>query len=179
MTNYRRKRPKKTTNTKTHILNEKINYDNMRIIDDSGEMVGVFSKLEALKMAEEQELDLILINPKADPVIVKMMDYSKFKYIESKQDSTKKKPTEDKIIRVSVRVSPHDLQVRAKKIDEFLEKGIKVKMQVIMKGREKQHPEVAKETMLLFISMISQEFLYESEPSLIGDSYFTSIKPKD
>ena len=141
-------------------------------------MLGVFPIIDAMAMARERELDLIEINPKAEPPIVKLMDYNKFKYQQSKNTQPKKTGNEMKTVRVSVRVSPHDLLVRAKQIEKFIEKGLRVKMQVQMRGREKQHPEVADETMNEFIKMISMEYSFESEPKRLGDSVFATVKPK-
>ena len=84
---------------------------------------------------------------------------------------------EDKTLRVSVRISVHDLAVQAKKADEFLKKGIKVKLQVQMRGREKSHPEVASETMTVFLSLLTYEYKIENDPKLVGDSCFVFLKP--
>jgi translation initiation factor IF-3 len=179
MTNYRRKRTPPKDLGKKFNLNQAIQAKEVRILDDEGGMIGVFSIQEALRLAEEKELDLIEINPKANPPVVKLMDYYKFKYQLAKTEAAKpKKKDEIKTLRVSVRVSINDLQVRANKLKEFLEKGFRVKMQVQMKGREKAHPEVAQETMKLFISLIDVEYDWESEPKLVGDSAFATVKPK-
>jgi translation initiation factor IF-3 len=180
MTNYRRKRTPQKDTAKKFNINTQITALEVRLLDSEGAMIGIMSRKEALDLAQERELDLIEINPKSNPPVVRLMDYYKFKYQQSKSDAAKKvKKEETKTIRVSVRVSINDLNVRAKKINEFLEKGCKVKMQVQMKGREKAHPEVAEETMRTFIEMINPElYAFESEAKLLGDSSFATIKPK-
>lgn len=179
MTNYRRKRTPVKELGKQYNINNRITSSEVRIIDEQGNMVGIFGRSEALRMAEEKELDLIEINPKALPPIVKLIEFSKFKYQQDKSEKNKPKvSTEAKTLRVSVRISPHDLQVQSKKADEFLNKGLKVKLQVQMRGRERQHPEVAEETMKNFLSLITEEYFFETEPKLVGDSTSCTLKPK-
>jgi translation initiation factor IF-3 len=179
MTNYRRRRKPQKDNTKKFKYNNVIQGDEFRVLDEEGVMIGVLTRGEAFRMAEEKEVDLVEINPKANPPVVKLIDFNKFKYQQAKADALKPKKTKElKTIRVSVRVSLNDLGVRAKKIDEFLEKELKVKLQVQMKGRERSHPEVAEETMQNLINMIEGSFIFENEPKLVGDSYYATIKPK-
>jgi translation initiation factor IF-3 len=179
MTNYRRKRPPIRDTTKQFSVNNQITSPEIRVIDEEGGMVGIYAIRDALRMAEEKEMDLIEINPKANPPVVKLIEYTKFKYQQDKAEKTKPKVSTDiKTLRVSVRISIHDLQVQARKADEFLEKGLKVKLQVQMQRREKQHPEVAVETMQSFLQVITQPYLYETEPKLVGDSSYCTIKPK-
>jgi translation initiation factor IF-3 len=174
MTNYRRrKRPQKVAPV-FHRTNRQIRYSEVRVIDENG-LVGVMSSNRAISLAEERNVDLVELNPKATPPVVKLMDYNKFKYQLSKTDN-KPKVLKDKTIRVSVRIGPHDLLVQAKKCDEFLQKGVTVKLQVQMKGREKAHPEVAEEVLLEFIKLISEPYAFIQEPKLVGDSNFTTIK---
>ncbi len=179
MTNYRRRRAKPKDTSKKFRTNKQIRSPEIRLLDPEGSMLGIFSAKEALAMAQEQELDLIEINPKSTPPVCRIMDYNKFKYQQSKSNqANKQKKTEMKTLRVSVRVSLNDLAVRARKAEAFMEKGMKVKLQVQMRGREKAHPEVAEETMKNFVKMIETEYTFESEPKLIGDSSFAVIKPK-
>jgi len=177
MTNYRRrKRPYKPA-VPQFKLNANIKHPEVRVIDEEG-FVGIMTMAEAMKLANERDADLVEINPKATPPIVKMMDYNKFKYQQSKSDAKKAKPTKNKTIRVSVRIGPHDLSVQGRKCDEFLEKEYPVKLQVQMKGREKSHPEVAEEVMGQFVVMITKPYDFIQEPKLIGDSVYATIKPK-
>lgn len=110
----------------------------MRVIDDKGQNVGVFSISDALNLAREREIDLLEISPTAKPPVCKLMDYGKFLYIEKRK--TKVKPphkTEIRAARISLRISDHDLEVKAKKVSEFLADGDKVKIEMVLKGREK------------------------------------------
>jgi translation initiation factor IF-3 len=179
MTNYRRKRTIPKDKSPKFAINEDIRADEMRVLDEEGQMLGVFTRAEVSRISQEKELDIIEVNPKANPPVVKLMDYNKFKYQFGKSQAAKAKQIDDtKNIRVSVRISIHDMLVQARKIDTFLEKGLKVRLQVQMRGREKQHPEVAQETMNTFIGLITKPYVFENEPKLAGDSDFATIKPK-
>jgi translation initiation factor IF-3 len=178
MTNYRRRRNPPRKPGKQFNINERVKAEQIRLIDEEGNMIGIMSMDEARAISDERELDIIEINPKAEPPICKLMSFSKFKYLQSKSESKivgNVKPT--KTLRVSVRVSDNDLAVRARKADAFLQKGMKVKLQVKMTGREKAHPEVAEEGIYKFIEMVSEPFDYETEPKQTGDSYFATLKP--
>ncbi len=178
MSNYRRKRKAPPKDPfKKFSVNQRVQGDEFRVIDNDGTMLGVLSRKETFALAEEKEADIVEVNPKAEPKVVKLIDFNKFKYQISKT-MTKAKTAETKTIRVSVRISVHDLEMRAKKIDKFLEQGKKVKLQVQMRGREKAHPEVAKDTMNTFLGLISEGYTFENEPSLAGDSYFATLKSK-
>ena len=177
MTNYRRKKRTFKPTGPQFKLNNSIRHPEVRVIDEEG-FVGIMTMAEATKLAAEREVDLVEINPKAEPPIVKMMDFNKFKYQHSKAEAKKAKPQKNKTIRVSVRIGPHDLLVQGRKCDEFLEKEYPVKLQVQMKGREKSHPEVAQEVMTQFITMITRPYDFTQEPKLVGDSYYATIKPK-
>lgn len=110
----------------------------MRVIDESGQNVGVLNISDALNLAREREIDLIEISPTAKPPVCKLMDYGKFLYIEKRK--VKIKPfhqIEIRAARISLRISNHDLEVKAKKVSEFLTDGDKVKIEMILKGREK------------------------------------------
>ena len=178
MTNYRRK-PRSSYNNQpelAHIINQNIRHPEVRVINGEGEMVGTFKTSDALKLAFDQEMDLIEINPKGIPPVCKMMDYAKFKYQLSKADANKAEPIKEKTLRMSVRIGPHDLENNSKKADKFLlDKNI-VKVQIRMRGREKSHPEITLEVMNQFLSMLTEQYDFVSEPKLAGDSNIAVLK---
>jgi translation initiation factor IF-3 len=179
MTNYRRKKKPVRQNEKAFLVNGRIPYAKIRVIDDEGTMLGVFDTKEAIILAQEQDKDIVLINPKAEPPVCKMIEYSKFKYqMEKAESNVKSKASETKILMVSVRISDNDLKVRARKGDGILEDGMKIKLQVKMRGREKAHPEVAEEMIKKFISFITYEYEQETLVTLEGDSYSVVLKSK-
>ncbi|MBL7058553.1 translation initiation factor IF-3 [Patescibacteria group bacterium] len=134
---------------KTFKMNEQIKAPEVFLIDDEGVQVGKIATALALKMALDADLDLVEVNPKAVPPIVKILDYGQFKYerekLKHKQKSQLKK-IDTKVVRLSVRISSHDAEFRLNQARKFLEKGDKLKIELTLKGRERQHPEKASET---------------------------------
>jgi len=162
-------------------INEQIRAEQVRIIGEEGELIGVYSMDDALDLATEKEMDLIEINPKAIPVIVKLIALSKFKYQQQKKQDKQKSPkSELKNIQVSVRTSIHDLEVKARKIKEFLDDGHKVRLDVNMRGREQQYPEIASKQIILFLDVITKYVAYnlESPAKQMGSRYTCNISPK-
>jgi translation initiation factor IF-3 len=183
MTNYRVKRKKSnypTVAPSRHIINNQIKAKQIRLIDEEGALVGVMDLMEAINMAGDEDKDVILVNPKTDPPICRLMELSKYKYKLSKAEkNTESASDKTKTLRMSVRIAPHDLTMYAKKAIDFLEKKSKVKIQIRMRGREKSHPEVAVETMTNVLSQIPEDsYEFESNPSLQGDSMIAILKPK-
>ena len=123
-------------------INEKIRVREVRLIDDSGKQLGVVATVEALRMAREQELDLVEVSPKTNPPVCKIMDYGKFKYqLAKKAHEAKKKQTviQIKEMKLGLKIEEHDLAFKIKHIKEFLGDGYKVKVIVMFKGREVLH----------------------------------------
>jgi len=124
------------------MINEQIRDKEIRLIGSDGEQLGIMSSREALKMAEEAELDLIKIAPKAQPPVCKIMDYGKYRYeLQKKEKEAKKKQksVEIKEIRLSPNVEINDLKTKANNARKFLEKGDKVKVTLRFRGREMAH----------------------------------------
>jgi len=178
MTNYRRRRRPQKPQAPRYIANERIFATTLRVIDEEGKMIGILSKKEALQIAYEQEKDLVLINPKADPAVTKIINLSKFKYLQQKAGEGKQKKEQSKTLLVSVSISDNDLMVRAKKAAELMEKDVKVKLQVKMRGRQKAHPEVAEEVIHKFLDFIEYDYEIQVEPQQEGDSFTAQIKSK-
>ena len=117
-------------------------------------------------MAREKGLDLIEIAPNAKPPVCRIMDSGKYKYQKSKEDKkqkNKQKQTETKGIRISMRTGQHDLETKIKQIEKFFEKGDKVRVDMILKGREKSLFDLAKEKLTQFIKLIPSEIKIEQE----------------
>ncbi len=128
------------------IVNEFIRADKVFLIDDNGEAHNEIDLEKAIKMAKDAELDLVLVNPKADPPVAKIADLGQLKYETEKRLHKQKlaqKKIDTKEIRLSVRIGDHDYNVRLEKAKEFLNDGDKIKVEVVQKGRERQHPEIA------------------------------------
>lgn len=133
--------------------NERIRVPEVFVIDENGKALGRMSTQFAIAKAREVELDLVEVNPKASPPIVKIMDLGQFKYEQEKKAHKQKvqqKKVDIKNIHLSVRISEHDFNVRVEQAKKFLEKGDKLRVELMLKGREKQHPGKAEETVLQF-----------------------------
>ena len=151
------------------------------MIDDSGKMLGVMGPEEALKLAQEQGLDLIEIAPQAKPPVVKIQSYDKFRYQQERamrQQKKNQKRIEVKGIRLSVRIGPHDLKFKADQAGKFLSRGSKVKIDLWLRGREKANMEFAYGVVKKFLAAIIVPFTVEQEPKRLGGTIFTVIAPK-
>lgn len=138
-------------------VNEQIRVPEVRVIDAGGANLGVLPAHEALRMAREQESDLVEINPKANPPVVQIVEFSRFKYQKEKEAKKQKAGahvSETKGIRLSVRIGEHDLDIRKNQAMAFLERGDKVKVEIILRGREHAHPEYANDVIRRFLAMI-------------------------
>ncbi len=155
---YRRPRP--DFQEKRFRVNQQIRIPEVFLIDENGASVGVTPTAKAMAMAEEAGLDLVEVNPKVRPSVVKIMDYGQFKYKKEKEaqrQKVKQKKIEIKGVRLSVRISQHDFDFRVTQAKEFLSKGNKLKVEAVLKGRERQHPEKAEEMIKKFIGSLKQE----------------------
>lgn len=121
---------------------------------------------EALNMAREQELDLVEVSPKAQPPVCRIMDYGKQQYKQSKQQriaKAKQKTVETKGVRMGLRTDTHDLDNKKDQIEKFLKKGNKVKVEIILKGREKAHQDLARDNMKNFLTKIETPHKIEED----------------
>ena len=146
--------------------NEKITADELRVIGETGEMLGVLSRASALALATEREMDLIVVSPKAVPPVAKLADYGQFKYQkekEARKQKSQSRQTEVKVIRLTARIGAHDMDVRLSQALEFLRRGDKVKMEIVLRGREKAHPEIAKGQMETFVLKVQEALVTDKK----------------
>ena len=163
-------------------VNEKIRVPEVRVITDDGEHLGIMPTSKALQVARERDQDLVVIQPKSEPPVAKIIDFGKYRYekdIEKKQQKAKQKTVEVKGIRLSVRIGQHDLDVRKEKAIEFLNGGDKVKVEIILRGRERRLGDLAKEVIEKFIAEINRQIPLKSEqPITRQGGQLTSIVGK-
>ena len=129
--------------------NAQIRVPEVSLINEEGENIGTIETAKALQMAEEAGMDLVEVNPKANPPVVKIMDFGQFKYERENKAHKQKlqqKKVETKNIRLSVRISEHDFEFRLDQAAKFLAKDNKLKIEIMMRGREKQYPQKAVES---------------------------------
>lgn len=140
-------------------VNEEIRDKELRIVSESGEQLGIMSSKEALKIAEERNLDLVKIAPYAVPPVCKVMDYGKYRFEQSKREKEAKKHqkvVEMKEIRLSLNIDKHDFDTKANHAKRFLSDGYKVKVSIRFRGREMAHAENGKTIMANFAEVCSE-----------------------
>ncbi|MDO5046497.1 translation initiation factor IF-3 [Campylobacter sp.] len=163
------------------LLNEEIRASEVRCVGDDGTSYGVISRDEALKIAEKQGLDLVLIAPDAKPPVCKIMDYGKFRYQqEKKQKEAKKKQKiiDVKEIKLSVKIAQNDINYKVKHALEFLEEGKHVKFRVFLKGREMATPEAGVVMLEKVWEMIKEAGNRDKEPMIEGRYVNMLVTPK-
>ena len=163
------------------MVNEGIRARELRLIADDGSQLGVKSKQEALKLAEQANLDLVLVAPKAKPPVAKIMDYGKYRFeLQKKQREARKK---QKVINVKeVRLSPtidtNDFNTKVKNARKFLTIGDKVKVSIRFKGRAITHKEIGREVLDRFAAETDDVATVESKAKMDGRSMFLMLAPK-
>ena len=137
-------------------INNQIRAREVRLIDKDGKQLGVLRLEDALRKAREAGRDLIQVTQKIDPPVCKIADYGKYAY-QMKKKERKQKPQkigELKSIRLRFNISPHDLETRAKTAEKFLKKGYKVRIEMVLRGREKYLSNFAREKMGRFLEIL-------------------------
>jgi translation initiation factor IF-3 len=128
------------------------------VIDDEGKQLGEMQTHEAIAAAKERLLDLVEVSPKANPPVCRIMDYGKHLYQQSKQlrlAKARQKKVEMKGIRLGLKTDTHDLEFKRAQSEKFLKQGDKVKIEIILRGREKAHQDLARTNLQNFISSIT------------------------
>lgn len=140
----------------------------MRLIDETGKQAGVLSIQDALRLARERGLDLIQVTEKVEPPVCKIMDYGKYLYQEEKKRRLSKpqKGGEMKIIRLTFNISPHDLEIRAKQAEKFLQRGARIMIELRLRGRERTLSDFAKEKINKFLEILGNLIQYKVEREL-------------
>lgn len=163
-------------------INNQIRASELRVIGPAGENFGVISLVEALSKAKEAELDLIEISPTATPPVAKIMDYGKYQYAENKKlkmAKAKSHVIEVKSVQVKVGTSEHDLSLKAKKVNEWLEEGHRVKINLFLAGRSKYMDEkFLRERMERIFKLVSTNFKITEAPQK-GPKGLTCVIEKD
>lgn len=163
-----------------HRLNNQIRAKEIRLIDDTGKMLGIVSVSEALRLAEQKELDLVEISPAANPPVCKILDYSKFVYEQQKREKVQKKQQASqqmKELRFTWRTATHDFNFKVRHAREFLEDGNKVKATVIFRGREITHQEVGQELLNKFVEAVADISKIDSPVRLEGKKLSVVLSP--
>jgi len=152
-------------------VNERIRAREVRLIDENGEMIGVIPPVRALDIARERNLDLVEISPNAIPPVCKLMDYGRFKYEQAKKENEARKNQKTitlKEIRMRPRTDDHDVEVKTRKIQEFLAEGDKVRVSVQFRGAEMRHPDIGRKLLDGIADVLKGSAVIERTPIMEG-----------
>ncbi|BFM39213.1 translation initiation factor IF-3 [Synechocystis sp. LKSZ1] len=162
-------------------INERIRFPEIRVIDNDGSQLGILTPEEALKVAEEQELDLVLVSETASPPVCRIMDYGKYKFEQEKKarEAKKKQHTADvKEVKMRYKIDEHDYQVRVNQAQRFLKAGDKVKATITFRGREIQHAHLAEELLQRMANDLQNEAEIQQAPKREGRNMMMFLSPK-
>ena len=153
------------------MINEQIRDREVRVISEAGEQLGIMSAREAMKLAEEAQLDLVKIAPKAQPPVCKIIDYGKYKYElarKEKEARKKQKTVEVKEVRLSPNIDTNDLNTKVNNAKKFLTKGNKVKVTLRFRGREMAHVQQSKHILDDFAETLADIAVVEKPAKMEG-----------
>lgn len=174
-------RDKKKSKSNEPRVNEEIRLPECRLIGDDGTAYGVVSMTEALRIAEEQGLDLVEVSPTAKPPVVKVIDYGKYKYnLQKKAAEAKKKQVVVQLKEIQFRpnIEAHDLETKLKKVQRFIGEGDKVKMVMQFRGREMAYKDAGLEKFRSILTTVEgYGATVESEPKFMGNRIITIMAP--
>lgn len=162
-------------------INERIRFPKLRVIDTDGGQLGIITSQDALRLAEEKELDLVLVSDKADPPVCRIMDYGKYKFEQEKKakEARKKQHTaEVKEVKMRYTIEEHDYQVRVSQAVRFLKDGDKVKATITFRGREIQHSDLAEALLKRMAGDLKELAEVQQSPKREGRNMMMLFSPK-
>ena len=164
-------------------VNEKIRVPKIRAVDADGQQLGILETTEALRMAEEKGLDLVMVSDKADPPVCRIVDYGKYLFEQKKkkkvQDAKNKlHNAEVKEVKMRYKIEEHDYNVRLSHAKRFLESGDKVKATIMFRGREIQHSNLAEELLQRMATDLKELAEVQQAPKKEGRSMMMLLSPK-
>ncbi len=161
-------------------LNHQIKTPTLRVINEEGQQIGIMKTSEALALALENGLDLVEVSPVANPPVAKLIDFAKYKYQQKKmeqQQKKKAKKTEVRTIWISMRISEHDMGIKAAKVSEFLTDGDLVKIELRMRGREQAYGELGRKNLDTFLNFIEVPHRVEVPMKRMGGTWSATVAP--
>ena len=162
-------------------INDRIRAKEVQLISETGEKLGVVPMQEALNIAEEKNLDVVLVAANSNPPVCKLMNYGKYKFEQSKREKEakkKQKTLEVKEIRVTPNIEEHDFGFKSKNARKFLEDGNKVKITVRFRGREVNNSKAGEAVLNKFIEVLEDVSVVEKKPKLEGRNMFIMLAKK-
>lgn len=167
----------KRANSNSPLINEQIRFPQIRVIDLDGTQLGIMTPNEALRIAQEKELDLVVVGDNKELPVCRVMDYDKWKYQQSKKVG-KARPTVVKEVKMSYNIAEHDYQVRVNQADRFLKSGDKVKVTITLRGREVQHSDLAEARLKQMSADLQEVADLEQAPKREGNRMGMLLSPK-
>ncbi|MEN6412237.1 MAG: translation initiation factor IF-3 [Veillonellales bacterium] len=162
-------------------VNEEIRAREVRVTSSTGEQLGIMATRDAMRLAGEQQLDLVEVAPTAKPPVCRIMDYGKFRYEQQKRDKeTKKKQKIVTVKEVKLRpnIEDHDFSVKKKNAERFLQDGDKVKVTIMFRGRELSHPELGRQLLIKMAAELKEIATVERDPKLEGKNMIMILSAK-
>ena len=162
-------------------INEAIRARELRVIGTDGEQLGIMSRQEALKAAEDAGVDLVEISPNADPPVAKIVDWGKYQYQKMKEAQKSRrnnKQSELKQMRFGLKIGQGDLDIKLRKVREFLAEGHKVRIQIFFRGRENAHREIGYDMINKIGTLLEEEAVFEHQPTMAGRNLSVVIRKK-
>ncbi len=168
--------------TKEQLINEEINEKEVRVIGNDNEQLGIMSSAQALEIAIEANLDLVLIAPQGNPPVCRIMDYGKYRFEQSKKEKEAKKnqkQAEVKEIQMSLNIDTNDFNTKANQAIKFLKNGDKVRIKVrFRRARELSHMNLCEDLMAKFLETVAEYGATEKPAKLEGKNYMAVVIPK-
>jgi translation initiation factor IF-3 len=162
-------------------INESIRAQELRVIGSDGEQLGIMSRSDALKAAEEAGVDLVEISPNAAPPVAKIVDWGKYQYQKMKElqkNRKSSKQSELKQMRFGLKIGAGDLEIKLRKIREFLSAGHKVRIQIFYRGREMAHKELGYEMIDRIVALLEEDAILEQKPQMAGRNLSVVVRSK-
>lgn len=162
-------------------INQEIKASQLRVIGPKGDQLGIMSLSDALKAAGEAGVDLIEISPSADPPVAKIVDWGKYQYQKMKEQQKNRKhakAAELKQIRMGLKIGSNDLDIKLRKVREFLNEGHKVKIFIFYRGREMAHQELGYEMIKRIVALLEDVAILEQQPQMNGRNLGIVIRRK-
>lgn len=159
---------------KSYRVNDRIRVPNVLVVDEKGTQLGELATDSAIEMAVERGLDLVEVAPGASPPVCRFMNYGKFRYEANRREKESRKASKSRVnnqvreVRMKTRIGDHDLQSKIRLVKRLMSKGSKVRVSVMFRGREVQHPQIGMELLKSVAEELQEDAVLEKTPSFEG-----------
>ena len=170
------------TTSRTRV-NGEIRYPEVRVIGSDGEQLGIMSSREAQLLAKEQGVDLVEIAANANPPVVKIIDWGKYQYQKMKEEAknrkkAREKQAELKQMKIGLKISDNDLNIKVRKMRAFLDGGDRVKIMIVFRGREMAHKELGNDLLSKVIGLLGEDVVTEGKQQMSGRNLSVQVRKK-